>query len=210
MTFWASEQGGDARFMATTTHPVYTPPPGWAIASIADSVMSEHEYTHRDEDADADNTPIGTGFIEGLHFSGFRGGQAAPQVQVSFRTLRIQTTQIEGCAQPAAPAPAPQGPVDAGPKLGDVFATIKVESATYGGNCGAAGGNVTAHILGECNGNPTCDYTINHTVIGDPAPGCKKDYHVSYRCASLAGSTRKEAHVPGEAGLGTVLKLTCP
>ena len=77
---------------------------------------------------------------------------------------------------------------------------IKIESATYGGNCGVVKGNATAHISNQCNGKPACRYTVDHKIIGDPAPGCTKTYTVRYRCG--AGSRAIEKSLSAEAGWG--------
>lgn len=52
---------------------------------------------------------------------------------------------------------------------------IQVLEATYGENCRVARGNVTKHIASVCNGKNSCTYTIDYTVIRDPAVSCAKD-----------------------------------
>jgi len=87
--------------------------------------------------------------------------------------------------------------------------SIRVVSATYGGNCnGVTKGNVTAHIADKSNGKSIYRYTVDHRVIGDPAPGCAKSYIVQYRC----GNNPKvyEIILPEEAGWGDkVIVLDC-
>jgi hypothetical protein len=61
--------------------------------------------------------------------------------------------------------------------------TISIETATYGGNCGAARGNDTDHLGTGCNGKDECKYAVDFALIGDPAPGCVKDYEVVYACS---------------------------
>jgi hypothetical protein len=85
-------------------------------------------------------------------------------------------------------------------------ASINVIEATYGANCGAARGNVTGHIAGQCNGRASCDYRVDHTVIGDPVYGCAKDYRVTYSC----GPSNKEGFAGPEAGFGSIVQLRCP
>ena len=77
---------------------------------------------------------------------------------------------------------------------------IRVESATYGGNCGVAKGNATDHIAEWCNGTSICHYSVDHKIIGDPAYGCAKIYTVRYRC----GNSPKvfEQSLSAEAGWG--------
>lgn len=77
--------------------------------------------------------------------------------------------------------------------------SIRVSSATYGLNCGVASGNVTDHIAAQCNGRQSCNYTIDHKIIGDPAKGCAKDYRVTYSCS---GGGTKSTTASKEAGWG--------
>lgn len=77
---------------------------------------------------------------------------------------------------------------------------VSVESATYGGNCGVAKGNVTTHIAEQCNGKSRCQYTVDHKVIGDPAFGCAKTYVVRYRCGNNPQVFEKS--LDAEAGWG--------
>jgi hypothetical protein len=83
---------------------------------------------------------------------------------------------------------------------------IYVISASYGRNCGVPRGNVTAHVAGTCNGQRVCPYTVHHRIIGDPAPGCPKDFVVRWQCGD--GEPRS-AGAPPEAGFGTVVVLSC-
>jgi hypothetical protein len=83
---------------------------------------------------------------------------------------------------------------------------IQIQFATYGGNCGAPRGNVTGHIAQVCNGLMDCRYTIDHTVIGDPAYGCAKDYVVQYTCGN--GQPRIARAEP-EAGYRSLVSLMC-
>lgn len=98
-----------------------------------------------------------------------------------------------------APAPAPAAK-PAAQKL------IKVVKAEYGVNCKAKNPNVIAHIASACNGKPTCNYQINHTLIGDPAPGCAKNYNVAWECGT-PGQGRARG-VAAEAS-GKTVPLTC-
>lgn len=83
---------------------------------------------------------------------------------------------------------------------------IGVLSATYGGNCGRPEGNVTAHLAGACNGKSSCGYSVDYKVIGDPAPGCKKDYVAKWKCG---GGSEQTTRAEAEAGFGTQLSLIC-
>ncbi len=85
---------------------------------------------------------------------------------------------------------------------------LNIRSATYGGNCGAAQGNVTKDLASSCNGKTDCAYKVDVDHIGDPAPKCGKDFIASYSCAPDATVVRSD--LPAEAGLGSILNLSCP
>jgi hypothetical protein len=88
-----------------------------------------------------------------------------------------------------------------------IVPTISVTSATYGGNCGAPAGNVTSQLAAACNGRTTCSYTIDYRVLGDPAPGCAKNYVAQWKCGT--NPTVRSVTAPAEAGFGSVVTLTC-
>jgi hypothetical protein len=106
-------------------------------------------------------------------------------------------------APATAPAPAAKpaaAPAPAAQKL------IKVVKAEYGVNCKAKNPNVIAHIASACNGKPTCNYQINHTLIGDTAPGCAKNYNVAWECGT-PGQGRANGVQPEASG--KTVALTC-
>lgn len=90
---------------------------------------------------------------------------------------------------------------------------IKVQHADYGQNCAGKGkpdpnykaADYTKHIAAACDGKGSCDYKVDHTAIGDPVFGCRKDYVVQYQCG--AGQPKK-ATVSPEAS-GQMAKLDC-
>jgi hypothetical protein len=84
---------------------------------------------------------------------------------------------------------------------------IKVIAATYGGNCGASFGNVTNHLAETCDGYGTCEYVINSRVIGDPAPGCAKDYYAEWQCGN---DPEKGVIRADREATGTRIMLRCP
>jgi peptidoglycan/LPS O-acetylase OafA/YrhL len=84
---------------------------------------------------------------------------------------------------------------------------LNVVSATYGGNCGGPADNATRDLAANCNGKAACAYAVDVNRLGDPAPDCGKDFVASYSCAPDAPILRKK--LPGEAGLGSVLTLSC-
>jgi hypothetical protein len=86
-------------------------------------------------------------------------------------------------------------------------AGISVASGTYGGNCGGPEANVTAHLASACNGKSSCEYSIDYTVIGDPIPGCAKDYVAKWTCSGSA--EQQTARAAAEAGYGSKVLLKC-
>jgi hypothetical protein len=83
---------------------------------------------------------------------------------------------------------------------------ISVQSAIYGMNCGIQADNVGASVKSLCDGGDQCSYVVNVRVLGDPKPGCKKDFIVQYTC--MGSRQGRTASVPGEAG-GRVVSLDC-
>ena len=84
---------------------------------------------------------------------------------------------------------------------------ISIDAATYGANCGAQSGNATNDLALSCNGKASCTYSVQVQRIGDPDPGCAKNFSVTYSCLPEAKGLHRE--LPGEAGLGSVLDLDC-
>jgi hypothetical protein len=84
------------------------------------------------------------------------------------------------------------------------FTTVQVAAATYGANCGAPQGNVTAPLAKACGGRGSCTYKIDHRVIGDPKVNCPKDFKVVWRC----GGATRETTAPQEAS-GREIYLFC-
>jgi hypothetical protein len=92
-----------------------------------------------------------------------------------------------------------------GPKVG-----IQVVAATYGQNCRAAGGNSTTFVAQACNGKTVCAYTVDVGKIGDPSPGCTKNFVAEWTCGDSRTVNRAEAAAHGgEAGFGSIVTLTC-
>ncbi len=82
---------------------------------------------------------------------------------------------------------------------------ITVLDATYGLNCGVAGGNETDTLAAACDGLGACDYFVDYLFIGDPAPNCAKTYTASYRCGD---GIMRNVSLPAEA-TGKVAHLSC-
>lgn len=87
--------------------------------------------------------------------------------------------------------------------------TVEIVEATYGGNCGAAGGNASKALVAECSGTQSCNYVVSVERLGDPAGGCGKDFSVRWRCSGT--EPVQTASIPPEAGLGEKAVLfSCP
>lgn len=84
---------------------------------------------------------------------------------------------------------------------------IHVTAATYGGaTCHQPTGNVTRFLSQACDGKKMCDYVVQYQAIGDPAPGCAKDFTVQWTCSAGPGGS---TGAPAEAGLGSHVALQC-
>lgn len=96
--------------------------------------------------------------------------------------------------------------------------TITASSGTYGGSCGTPQGNVTAFLVNAagaiagpaqlastCNGRTDCDYTVRVRDLGDPHPGCVKNYVATWSCSDGRSYTRT---LLGEAD-GSTIRLSC-
>jgi hypothetical protein len=87
-----------------------------------------------------------------------------------------------------------------------VAPNIHVDAASYGFNCGAPAGNVTRNF-GGCEGTTSCPVTVDWRYLGDPAPGCAKDFSIEYRCHG--GASTRLRWLAGEAGWGSTTTLSC-
>lgn len=85
-------------------------------------------------------------------------------------------------------------------------ADVNVLTAWYGQSCGAAHGNVTAHVKSRCDGRPTCQYGVDAGALGDPAPGCPKNMVVVFACTNQPSV--RLSQIVGEAN-GKTLVLSC-
>ena len=84
---------------------------------------------------------------------------------------------------------------------------IKVVAATYGRNCSAKTGNVTAQFSRECDGRAACDVRIDLSAVEDPAPKCDKDYTAEWKCGT--GSVVYTVSMPAGAAQSEPLRLSC-
>jgi len=84
---------------------------------------------------------------------------------------------------------------------------LQVVRATYGANCGAQAGNATTAVQRECDGRSRCPFEVNFVELGDPAPGCTKEFDVDWRCDDDAET--RTVKLRAEAGFGSVARLEC-
>jgi hypothetical protein len=86
---------------------------------------------------------------------------------------------------------------------------VNVLTAWYGQSCGAAHGNVTAHVKSRCDGKRQCDYRVDVATLGDAAPNCSKNLVVLYSCKGQPPV--RLAQLPAEAhGRNLVLNCAVP
>jgi len=128
-------------------------------------------------------------------YAGWRGGPPGNQ----------QTAQNNGPPGPGNPNNPPAGGQTTASN-GPPPSQITVTSATYGASCHQPKGNVTKFLQDACNGQGKCDYTVKYQTIGDPAPGCSKDFSVEWTCSNGSGGS---ASAPAEAGFGSKVTLQC-
>lgn len=83
---------------------------------------------------------------------------------------------------------------------------VSVLTAWYGQSCGAAHGNVTAHVKSRCDGRRQCDYAVDVAALGDAAPNCSKNFVVLYACRGQPAV--RLAQLPAEAH-GRVAVISC-
>jgi hypothetical protein len=86
-------------------------------------------------------------------------------------------------------------------------AHFKVLRATYGANCGAPSGNATSAVQRDCADHTRCNFIVNVSDLGDPAPGCAKQFDVEWQCEDTG--ERRAVTVPAEAGFGSMAQLDC-
>ena len=86
-------------------------------------------------------------------------------------------------------------------------ASIRILGAVYGRNCaGQANTNFTDDLARQCQGRDYCVYRIDMRQLGDPRPGCAKDYHARYMCRD--GGNERHASAGAEAS-GQSIVLDC-
>lgn len=131
------------------------------------------------------------------------------------RSIVLMSALALGLAMPASaqiviPMPGTGGTIQLGPQpqpyerdRGNYQGGIRLMGATYGSNCLRGGGNVTQEVSRICEGRAYCIYRIDHRVLGDPRPGCAKDFHARYVCRD--GRERWASVQPEASGQSAVL-----
>lgn len=83
---------------------------------------------------------------------------------------------------------------------------IRIESGTYGENCGAHHGNSTRELALRCNALDTCRYPVGSSAVFRRRNACKADFVAEWSCAP--GELHRAA-VRSAANDGGILVLTC-
>jgi hypothetical protein len=83
--------------------------------------------------------------------------------------------------------------------------SITILEASYGSSCTKKTGNVTDYTAKACNGKQACSMPINVNLLGDPSPGCGKDFAVTYQCGQ---NKSRGLIIPPESN-GKTLTLDC-
>lgn len=96
---------------------------------------------------------------------------------------------------------------------------IRISQASYGLNCRdfkvPAGqvnrvkeGNATGTALDACGKTVgSCTFTIDVNRMGDPAPGCQKDFRLYWKCGDM--DDVRNFYIPEEANMKSAT-VTCP
>lgn len=127
--------------------------------------------------------------------------------------LLLMTGALPAAAQITIPLPGSGGGgIQIGPQQqqqdqryygGNV--SIRVLGAAYGRNCaGNVSTNVTDDLARRCQGLDYCVYRIDARQIGDPRPGCAKEYQARYMCRD-GGNERYASANPEASGQSIVL-----
>lgn len=109
--------------------------------------------------------------------------------------LLVAGVSSAALAQISIPLPGTGGSIQIGPQdqqrdnrgydnrgYGGGGSSIRVIEATYGRNCRAGSNNVINDLAQACQGRDFCQYYIDVRRLGDPAPGCAKEYQARFVC----------------------------
>ena len=87
---------------------------------------------------------------------------------------------------------------------------VRIVRADYGLNCRTPRSDVSIHAALACNGKASCSYKVDHTQIGDTAPGCAKEYQVAYECVASGQAVSRGKGALGPEASGKTVELPCP
>ena len=93
--------------------------------------------------------------------------------------------------------------VAAGPSPG----TVNVIEATFGKNCGAPNNNVLQWVRSACMQRSVCNFQFDYSFLGNPAPSCIKEFHVTWNCRTDGLEFHHDASA--EPTQGSVISLAC-
>jgi hypothetical protein len=120
-----------------------------------------------------------------------RARELAPAVGLTPLAVFVDGEEIYASFQREAEAPG--------------SAKISIASASYGENCRARTGNATAAIRESCDGLTHC--LARPGVVGDPAPGCAKEFRVTFACGDEQAA--RNASLPAAAEFDSSVLLSC-
>lgn len=93
-----------------------------------------------------------------------------------------------------------------GASIDALAAPIRIESGTYGANCGAPLGNSTSELARHCNSVDTCRYPVALPAAFRTRHACKADFVAEWSCGP---GEFHQAAVTSVANNGGILVLTC-
>lgn len=93
-----------------------------------------------------------------------------------------------------------------GPGVGVLAQPIRIESGTYGANCGANRGNATRLLALRCNSIDTCRYPVSLPEGFRPPNACRADFVAEWSCGP---GEYHRAVVRAATNDGGFLVLTC-
>lgn len=129
--------------------------------------------------------------------------------------LLLLAGALPAAAQITIPLPGSGGGIQIGPQQDQRSpdqnrsygggTSIRVLGASYGNNCaGNVSTNVTNDLARQCQGRDYCVYRIDVRQIGDPRPGCAKEFQARYVCRD-GGNQRYASASPEASGQSVVL-----
>ncbi len=134
--------------------------------------------------------------------------------------LLLVTGASPAAAQITIPMPGTGGSIQIGPQPDQRYpdqryqdqnryygggVSIRGRGATSGRNCpGNVNTTGTNDLARQCQGRDYCVYRVDARQLGDPRPGCAKDYQARYMCRD-GGNERYASANPEASGQSIVL-----